>query len=1594
VTRAAAAERLRQQALRRLQILDTPPEPDFDALARLAAHVCGAPIALLTLLDGDRQWFKAHLGIKASQTPREQAFCDHAVADGDALMVVPDARADPRFSLNPLVTGEPHVRFYAGAPLVTDEGVGLGTLCVVDRVPRTLSPEQGEALRMLARQAVAQMELRAHVRAVAALQAEQLAEAERTARTQAALTELARLDKTDLHAALRAITRVAAHTLGVERVGVWLFEEGGDELACACLYRLSADAHEEGMRIRAADAPAYFAALRESPTLAAEDAMEDPRTREFADGYLRPLGIGAMLDVPVWRGGTVAGVLCHEHVGGPRAWNHEEQDLAAGAAAMAAIAVEVAERRASEAEARRTAARMRAVAGAAAGVVGAGSVQRLRQVVHDACSLVVPFDEFSFTVSEGHTAVRLPGVALAAAPAVDGAQEGEADTRSHGAAAVAAPASAPGLNGGGAGEGPPAAGNGGGAALEVPLTGAGGRVLGTLALRGAASTPTGPEDRQVVEAIASLAAVALEGIRTQEERRRAEEALRASEESYRTIFELAADAVFVHDPETGEILDANRQACELHGCSLERLKELGVPGISDGAPPFDGSRARARVRAAAAGRPQRFEWRVRDAAGAPVWVEVSLHAVTIRGEPRVLASVRSIGERKAAEEALRRLNDELEARVGERTAELAQANLALEEEVAERTAAEEELRGKTRELEAVFRALPDLYFRLDAEGALLDYEASARDPLFVPGADCVGRGVDDVFPPALAAALERGMAEMARTGELVCVEDVLPGAEGDERHFEARLLPFSDGQTIVVVRDITDRARAERALQAREEHFRRIIENSSDVATILSPEGVNVYQSPSIERVFGYRAEEMVGTSAFERIHPDDHAAARRTLGEVFRAPGRSVAAEFRYRHADGSWRWAEALARTLHPGTADAGVIVNVRDVTDRRQAQDALHRSEALFRSVVENITDLVTLMEPDGTIRYQSPSIGRIFGYAQDELVGTVAFDLVHPDDLPEVLGRFQEILEHPGEPRQAAFRFRDARGEWRFVESVAATLSPAGPREGVVVNTRDVTERRQGQLALEETTRFLENLVASSPGVIFRGSGQTFRTTYISPNALDVLGFSAERFLGDPHLWVERTHPDDREGVREKIARAVREGAAELAYEYRFLHGRGEYVNLLASTRFVRDGGGGVEVIGYTLDVSPLKEAEAALRAAMLEAQAARDAAQAANRAKSEFLSRMSHELRTPMNSILGFAQLMARQDPTAQQRRSVEQILRAGRHLLNLINEVLDLARIESNRQPLSLEPVPVDAAVAEAVSLIRPLAAEHDCRLQEPATMPGVHVRADRQRLAQVLLNLLSNAVKYNRPGGSVRVSVRDVAAAEGGAGTVRIAVHDTGRGIAPEQMAELFVPFARLGAESSGVEGTGLGLALSRRLAEAMDGSLAAESEPGVGSTFTLELPRESDPLERLPRPPAEGAPREAEATHGRAATLLYIEDNLANLSLIETLLASRPEITLLTAMQGRMGMYLAWEQAPDLILLDLHLPDLAGDEVLRRLRTDERTARTRVVVISADATPGRMQRLRAAGADDYLTKPLDLDAFLETVDRLLEAEGGNGAG
>jgi len=382
------------------------------------------------------------------------------------------------------------------------------------------------------------------------------------------------------------------------------------------------------------------------------------------------------------------------------------------------------------------------------------------------------------------------------------------------------------------------------------------------------------------------------------------------------------------------------------------------------------------------------------------------------------------------------------------------------------------------------------------------------------------------------------------------------------------------------------------------------------------------------------------------------------------------------------------------------------------------------------------------------------------------------------------------------------------------------------------------------------------------------------------------------------------------------------------------------------------------------------------------QEARLAAEKANKAKSDFLSRMSHELRTPLNAVLGFAQLLELDGLTPDQAENVSQITKGGTHLLDLINEILDISQIESGHMSMSPEAVLVNDVVEAAVSLLRPLAEERSVHLiggnDHACTQ---YIFADRQRLKQVLLNLIGNGIKYNRQGGSVSISCFQPVR-----GTLRIQVTDTGPGIAADQFHLLFAPFERLGAEQTSVPGTGVGLALSRGLAEAMGGKLDVESTPGRGSTFWVEFPIVESPV----RIYEEIGLRAAHHEEDGELTVLHIEDNLANVELVERVLAQRPDITVIPAMQGRMGVDLARRHHPALILLDLNLVDLPGVEVLQMLRDDPSTADIPVVIVSADAMPRQVQRLLSSGAVAYLTKPIDIHRLLELVDdAVLRASG-----
>ncbi len=519
-------------------------------------------------------------------------------------------------------------------------------------------------------------------------------------------------------------------------------------------------------------------------------------------------------------------------------------------------------------------------------------------------------------------------------------------------------------------------------------------------------------------------------------------------------------------------------------------------------------------------------------------------------------------------------------------------------------------------------------------------------------------------------------------------------------------------------------------------------------------------------------------------------------------------------------------------------------------------------------------------------------------------------------------------------------------------------------------REVAERQRTESALRESEERFRNMFEHAPiGIVYADLRGRVRDA--NPRLRELIGYDSVALAGK--RLSDLSHPDDRAEDAFSLQRLLDGELAEVQRNTRLQHHDGQMLWVRMNWSVLRNLQGRPQRL-----VAVVEDITEELR--RHEAEQGRQAAESANRAKNEFLSRMSHELRTPLNAMLGFAQLLdldRNQRLAPHQLAWVAQILQAGWHLLEMINDTLDLSRIEAGMLRLDLTPVPLQPLLSHCLGMVGPSAAQRGIGLELHVNTDAQRVLADETRLKQVITNLVSNAVKYNVQGG--RVVVR---AAREHSDWVTVRVLDTGLGLSEAQMAELFQPYNRLGRENSDTEGTGIGLVISRRLAELMGGTLDAESVQGQGATFVLRLPWAGEP-----EPPSQAAlVAEDDSDRYRHRRVHYVEDNETNIEVMRGMLAQRPQVTLEVSTLGLDGLTAIRARRPDLILLDMHLPDVDGLELLRQLQRDPRCADIPVVVVSADATPARIQEALAAGARHYLTKPLNLLGFLEVIDELLD--------
>ena len=988
--------------------------------------------------------------------------------------------------------------------------------------------------------------------------------------------------------------------------------------------------------------------------------------------------------------------------------------------------------------------------------------------------------------------------------------------------------------------------------------------------------------------------------------------------------------------------------------------------------------------------------------------------------------LRRIG-RELRAETLRRERAEValvqnKRQLGERPSDVAAAGLKAEAAGADLPAHDDHFR------EMVEQA-GDAMFVHDLNEHILEVNTAACQLVGYTREELLGLRVSDIDPGFDPVKGPRRWREMI-PGEAVTTESLNRRKDGEVFPVEARTSVVETGRgrvLLALVRDTSQRKKAERSLQVRARQQQAVAELG---AKALSGGGVETLLDEAVATVAGTLGLEICNVlehlparqefliRAGLNLAPDERGkraaddGPKFIIGYVLHRGEPLIIKDFRKERRVKATAWLKARGAvsglTVPVGENKAGVprygvlsaytqkprefteddmyfvqaVANILATSiDRQRGEDALRVVEARYRRIAAHTPGVVYqyLVQPDGTVAvpFISESCRILYGREPHEVQAQPELMLnhIHGEDRPGLEAAMRRC-EQTLTPLHWQGRHLLPTGEVRWVrfDSRPERL-PDGSVicDGILIDLTEEEERKEILRQSEERFR-LANVHAPFPIMLHTDDGEVLQ---VNDAWTHITGYLPQE-LPTFEAWLQLAYrsEDEKEAVRSFLVKAWEQVGVAQNPGRRIRCADGEEriwdisaVNLgrLPDGRWLR--------LGTAVDVTERHQQEETLRLAKEEAERA-------NKAKSEFLSRMSHELRTPLNAILGFGQVLELSQLGEQETQSVQYILKGGRHLLALVDEVLDLARVEADELSLTLSAVSCDQLAQDCAGLVARMAQARGitCTV-EVCPACRVPVQADGQLLRQVLLNLLANAIKYNRVGGQVTLSCEQTADK-----LIRLKVRDTGPGISPAGLARLFVPFERLGQELGEVEGTGLGLVVAKRLVEAMGGSLGVESQLGQGTTFWVELPVVPHPVATEPAGRGPAIPTSTAPEEWPPPTLLYIEDNVSNVQVVQTVVARlRPHWRFLSARSGQNGLQQAREHSPEAILLDLQLPGMNGDEVLAALRADPGTARVPVLVLSADATTHSRERLLALGANDYLSKPFGVGDLLKRLDTLL---------
>lgn len=918
-------------------------------------------------------------------------------------------------------------------------------------------------------------------------------------------------------------------------------------------------------------------------------------------------------------------------------------------------------------------------------------------------------------------------------------------------------------------------------------------------------------------------------------------------------------------------------------------------------------------------------------------------------------------------------------------------------DITERKQAEIRLLESEKKFRSLFFDSPDAYLLID-EGRFIECNNASLMLLGGTREDIIGKTPEDISPeyqPNGKKTAEYVKEILENTFKKGSAHFEWQHRKVDGTHFLAEIhltVIEQEGKKILFTtwKDITESKRIQEALLASENRFRQIAEHSKSVIWEVDNTGKYIYISPVCEVVFGYRPEELTGKYLYD-LHPESLKNHYKESASKLLESGVSITDfENPILRKDGKLIWVSTNATPiLTSENKISGYRGADTDITEKKKAEGELNK----FRIISDQANYGTAIANLEGVLTYCNEHFAQMHGYeSPKELIGKSLMVLHSPKQHGHVAELLKVIQTQGGFHAVEVGHCRKDGTEFPTLMSAKIIFDEKNEPQFMSSTAIDISNIKEAQKELirrEAELNYAQEIAQM-------GSWEYHLETYEikwSKNYYKLLGIHNDELLTYDHFKA-LVYTEDIKLLDESF-RKIQETHKPDTIEMRVYMPDGRIKWMQNNIVPVIENGKLIALKGVNIDITALKLVEKEIRELNenleqrihertreleeinLQLNNAREEAEKANKAKSEFLSRMSHELRTPMNSILGFAQLLEMGELNAAQQKGVQHILRSGNHLLHLINEVLEISRIEAGRISISLEPVKLNNVIHEVAETLSPFANTRNIKVHIEDS--ELYAKADKQRLKQILINLLNNALKYNFEGGSVWLSC--TLETYNSTHVVKIAVKDNGPGIHPENKQKLFVPFERIGQTRTTTEGTGLGLAVVKQLTELMGGKVGVETEPDKGSTFWVMLPHTVSQLEQINLDRVATLTR----TSGQsiAGVILYIEDNSSNIELVEQILsAKRKGLQLVTTLYGGQALALAKQHHPLLILLDLNLPDMHGSEVLFQLQNDPETRNIPVVVVSADALPKQIDELKEAGAKNYLTKPIEINAFLEQID------------